>query len=155
MARQNVCSLFHHLVLTGRLINSLKNVKAILSIGGWSGSVYFSSAVASSSARTTFANSVLSIVSSYDLDGVEFDWEYPGTQGAGNNIVSSNDAGNFVLFLQTLKSMAPSSMTISVAVTGWLWTGLTSANVASMAAVLDHIGMSSTSFFTHTGFGVC
>lgn len=80
------------------------------------------------------------MASSYDLDGVEFDWEYPGTQGAGSNVVSSSDSNNYVLFLQTLKSMAPSSLTISVAITDWLWTGLTDANVVGMAAVVDHVG---------------
>lgn len=119
---------------------ALQNVKALLSIGGWSGSVYFSSSVTTSTARTKFANSVLSLVSSYGLDGIEFDWEYPGTQGAGSNIVSSDDSNNYILFLQTLRSMAPSNLQISVAITSWLWSGMTNANVAAMAAVVDHAG---------------
>lgn len=32
------------------------------------------------------------------------DWEYPGVQGAGGNVVSANDTVNFLTFLQTLRS---------------------------------------------------
>lgn len=116
-------------------------MKAILSIGGWGGSRYFSSSVTSSSARTTFINSVLNYVSIYGLDGIEFDWEYPGTQGEGDNIVSSSDAGNFVLFLEALRTAAPSGLIISAATSLGLWTGLTNANVQSMNSVLNYIGM--------------
>lgn len=45
---------------------------ASVSIGGWSGSGYFSSAVTPAN-RTTFVNAVLGLVSNYSLDGVDFE----------------------------------------------------------------------------------
>ena len=50
-----------------------QGVSAALTIGGWTGSQYFSSAVATASSRTKFVNAVLGLVSKYDLDGVDFE----------------------------------------------------------------------------------
>ncbi len=48
----------------------------MLSIGGWGGSQYFSSAVATGANRTAFARAVINLVSMYQLDGVEFECVY-------------------------------------------------------------------------------
>ncbi|KAH9057749.1 chitinase [Lactarius vividus] len=80
------------------------NVHALLSIGGWTGSRYFSSSVATDANRTAFAQAVMKLVSTYDLDGIDFDWEYPNNQGLGCNTISTNDSANFLSFLQKLRS---------------------------------------------------
>ncbi|KAH9174721.1 glycoside hydrolase [Lactarius sanguifluus] len=51
-----------------------------------------------------FAQAVMKLVSTYNLDGVSFDWEYPNKQGIGCNIISTDDSANFLSFLQTLRS---------------------------------------------------
>jgi chitinase len=53
-----------------------QNVKALMSIGGWGGSRYFSSAVATDANRTAFAQAVMKVVSTYSLDGIEFECVY-------------------------------------------------------------------------------
>jgi len=50
-----------------------QHTKAILSIGGWGGSRYFSSYVGSSASRTVFAQKVMEIVGDYKLHGIEFE----------------------------------------------------------------------------------
>jgi len=50
-----------------------QRVRAILSVGGWTGSGYFSSAVATDANRTAFAKAIMDVVSQYNLDGVEFE----------------------------------------------------------------------------------
>jgi chitinase len=50
-----------------------QNVLALMSVGGWGGSQYFSSSVATDANRTAFAKAVLDVVSQYNLDGVEFE----------------------------------------------------------------------------------
>lgn len=45
---------------------------ASISIGGWIGSGYFSSAVAPGN-RSTFVKAVLDLVAKYNLDGVDFE----------------------------------------------------------------------------------
>jgi GH18 family chitinase len=63
------------------------NVKVSLSIGGWNdgNDSAFESLAASSGSRTTFVNSVLSVLNQYNLDGVDIDWEYPDPGTSGNN----------------------------------------------------------------------
>lgn len=50
-----------------------QNVTAILSVGGWGGSRFFSSAVATDANRTAFAEAILGVVGTYNLDGLEFE----------------------------------------------------------------------------------
>jgi chitinase len=50
------------------------NVMAAVSIGGWGGSEYFSSAVGSAQNRTAFVQTVLNLVSQYNLDGIDFEY---------------------------------------------------------------------------------
>jgi chitinase len=44
-----------------------------LSIGGWTGSQYFSSSVSTASNRTAFVQAVASLITQYDLDGIDFE----------------------------------------------------------------------------------
>ncbi|KAI0000659.1 chitinase [Russula compacta] len=120
-------------------------VHPILSVGGWSGSQYFSSAVATSANRTAFAQAVMNLVSTYGVDGIEFDWEYPGNQGIGCNIVSKNDSANFLSFLKTLRRQkGAENITISAAVSLTPFKGPDGnpmSNVSEFADLLDHIEM--------------
>ncbi|KAJ7212975.1 glycoside hydrolase family 18 protein [Mycena pura] len=117
-------------------------VKAGLSIGGWGGSTYFSSNVASASNRTSFVNSVTNLIQKYRLDLVDFDWEYPGVQGIGCNIVSASDTDNFLLMLQELRASpvaANVTLTAATAVVPFPTTTNSTATVAQFATVLDWI----------------
>ncbi|KZT28075.1 glycoside hydrolase family 18 protein, partial [Neolentinus lepideus HHB14362 ss-1] len=119
------------------------NVKAILTIGGWTGSAYFSSAVATAQNRTGFVNAVMQLVSKYDLDGVDFDWEYPNKLGAGCNTMSASDTTNFLSMLQELRSQSGGqNITVSAAtsITPWLGeSGTPLTDVSGFAKVLDYI----------------
>ncbi|GAA5823897.1 hypothetical protein JCM11251_003339 [Rhodosporidiobolus azoricus] len=88
----------------------------LLTVGGWSGSVYFSSLVSTSSSRTAFANTLLKWVTDYGFQGVDLDWEFVGRQGAGNNIVSSKDAENYLAFLKVLRQTLGAERIIAGAV---------------------------------------
>ncbi|KAH9958052.1 glycoside hydrolase [Russula dissimulans] len=121
----------------------LYGVDALLSVGGWGGSQYFSSAVATDANRTAFAQAVMNLVTQYSLDGVEFDWEYPGKQGIGCNVVSQNDTANFLLFLQKLRSMnGAQDIVVSAAVAVLPFIGSDGnpvSDVSDFAEVLDYI----------------
>ncbi|KAH7882390.1 glycoside hydrolase family 18 protein [Phlebopus sp. FC_14] len=90
-------------------------VKALLTVGGWDGSMYWSSSVDSAQNRSTFATAVLQVVNSYGFDGVDFDWEYPNKQGVGCNTINSNDTANFLEFITEMRQQA-SNITYSAAV---------------------------------------
>ncbi|KAK7060515.1 hypothetical protein VNI00_001280 [Paramarasmius palmivorus] len=97
--------------------------KVKASVGGWTGSRYFSSAVASEANRRTFANNIANVYRDYGLDGIDIDWEYPGRQGNGGNQVSPSDSGNFLEFLKVLRGVLPPTAVITAAVTTSPFTG--------------------------------
>ncbi|RPD58688.1 chitinase [Lentinus tigrinus ALCF2SS1-6] len=79
-------------------------VKALVSVGGWTGSLYYSTAVGSAANRTAFVKTITNLAQKYNLDGIDFDWEYPGTQGIGCNAINPNDTTNFLSFLKQLRA---------------------------------------------------
>ncbi|KAI7907571.1 glycoside hydrolase superfamily [Cokeromyces recurvatus] len=77
-----------------------------ISIGGWSGSRYFSSLVKSKSKRDKFAKNIMKLVEEYNLDGVNLDWEYPNDpNGVSCNEKDPNDTANFLTFIKLLREM--------------------------------------------------
>jgi chitinase len=133
-------------VLTDFVTEAKKNnVKALLSIGGWTGSVYFSTAVATAASRTQFVKAVTDLATQYKLDGIDFDWEYPGKQGIGcNKIDEANDTANFLSFLKQLKQDPVGSklmLTAAVGITPFAVNGSPSSDVSGFADLLDHISI--------------
>ncbi|KAF5022188.1 hypothetical protein F66182_5775 [Fusarium sp. NRRL 66182] len=78
-------------------------VKALIAIGGWTGSKYYSTSVGSDKNRTAFVETVIDFVQKYKLDGVDFNWEYPNRQGLGCNVINPRDTTNFLKFLQEFR----------------------------------------------------
>jgi len=60
------------------------NVKVLISVGGWSGSKYFTEMTSTEENMDAFVESVRSTVFDLDLDGIDIDWEYPGREGNNN-----------------------------------------------------------------------
>ncbi|WP_317171610.1 glycoside hydrolase family 18 protein [Spirosoma profusum] len=83
-----------------RAIN--KDLKVLISVGGWGGCKYFSDAALTNDSRLKFANSAVAFLKKHHLDGVDIDWEYPGQIGAGN-IFRPEDKENFTLFLKAIR----------------------------------------------------
>ncbi len=89
------------------------NLKVLLAIGGW-GNDGFSDAALTPKSRFDFAREVQKWVNEYDLDGVDIDWEYPGTSAAG--ITSRpEDKENFTLLLEALRQVLGPDKWITVA----------------------------------------
>ncbi|KAG2356579.1 glycoside hydrolase superfamily [Suillus spraguei] len=118
-------------------------VEAHVAVGGWLGSVWFSSNIATSESRTAFVKTLTDFVHKYKLDGIQFDWEYPGKQGVGCNKISVDDTSNYLQFLQELrKNTAGANLKLSAAVSLEPFTdasGKPSADVSGFAQVLDYI----------------
>lgn len=91
-------------------------LKAILGIGGW-GAEGFSDAALTPTSRYAFAREVKRWVDDYNLDGVDIDWEYPGSSAAGIKS-RDEDTENFTLLLTALRDVLGNDAWISVAGTG-------------------------------------
>ena len=89
-----------------RLLNQLKKInkdlRIMISVGGWSWSKNFSDAVLTDSSRKAFAASAVSIIHQYKLDGVDIDWEYPNMRGDGN-VFRPEDKQNYTLMFAELR----------------------------------------------------
>jgi GH18 family chitinase len=57
-----------------------KEAKILVAIGGWGDTIGFSVAALNDETRKTFAENVASMVATTGADGVDVDWEYPGSE---------------------------------------------------------------------------
>jgi len=87
-----------------RRMVALKNINpelvVMLSIGGWNaGSGAFSMMAADPAKRKIFIDSLIPYTLKFGFDGIDMDWEYPGTNPGSDPV---NDKPHFTLFSQEL-----------------------------------------------------
>lgn len=77
------------------------NVKVLPSIGGWTLSNNFPSIAEDPIKRSNFVNACIQLINTYNFDGIDLDWEYPGYSPHSGTI---SDKENFSLLLVELRS---------------------------------------------------
>jgi chitinase len=88
-------------------------LKIMLSIGGW-GSGRFSEMAATDENRKKFAEDCLRVVNEFKLDGIDIDWEYPGSNAA--KISSSpDDTKNYTLLMQEIRNKISKTKLLTLA----------------------------------------
>jgi len=100
-------------------LNQLKQLKAkhpklkvYISLGGWSGSKYFSDAALTPASRAAHVKSCIDLWLKGNLvdappgaaaglfDGIDLDWEWPSSEGAPGNVIRAEDRENFTALLR-------------------------------------------------------
>ncbi|KAI8084794.1 glycoside hydrolase superfamily [Halteromyces radiatus] len=88
-----------------------------LSVGGWTGSLHFSTLVRTSASRDAFAAILEKAVADYNLDGIDIDWEYPNSpNGVACNSINSADTDNFLSLMKNLRQRLGDNKLITAAV---------------------------------------
>lgn len=77
------------------------HLKIVVSVGGW-GAGGFSEAAATPAGRQQFADSAARLLVAHDADGLDVDWEYPGSDLAKIG-ARSDDRANFTALLRTVR----------------------------------------------------
>ena len=77
------------------------HITGVLAVGGW-GADGFSSAVATPETRDKLADSAVRVLEELDLNGLDWDWEYPGSDMAGI-ACAKDDPVNMSAFLVLLR----------------------------------------------------
>lgn len=85
------------------LRQSYPNLKINLAIGGW-GADGFSDMALTKETRSVFIDSIVSHLETYDLDGVDIDWEYPTLDNSGLIKARPEDTDNFILLMKEIRS---------------------------------------------------
>lgn len=78
-----------------------KDVKVLISVGGWGWDKEFETVAADPSLRSAFVQNLKSFVDEYQLDGADVDWEYPD---------AGQSAQNFLVLMQELRAAMPDKL---------------------------------------------
>lgn len=122
-----------------------RQLKVLLSIGGWTWSTNFAAVASSATARANFAKTSVAIMKDYGFDGIDVDWEYPA---------DDTEAGNMVLLLQAVRDELDSYAAQYASNHHFLLTIAAPAgsqnyeklHLSDLGSVLDHINLMAYDF---------
>ncbi|GAA5974410.1 hypothetical protein JCM11641_005266 [Rhodosporidiobolus odoratus] len=118
------------------------NCKAILTVGGWSGSNTFTKLVATDTSRSDFVDTLATAMNDYGFDGIDIDWEYPGKAGNTEDFDAANDLNNLLEFVKALREKIGKDKFIAADTSSTPWVGADgnpSSDLSEIGGVLDWI----------------
>lgn len=80
------------------------DLKILVALGGWGGCETCSDVFSSPAGRSEFVASVKTMMTEYDLDGIDLDWEYPAIEGFPGHKFQPSDRQNFTALVEELRS---------------------------------------------------
>ncbi len=119
------------------------NIKIVMAIGGW-GADGFSDAALTPTSRYAFAREAQRWVNQYGLDGIDIDWEYPGSSASGIKS-RRQDRENFTLLLTALRDVLGPDAWISVAGTGEN-AYINNVEIANIAPIINYFNLMAYDF---------
>ncbi|MFC1936472.1 glycosyl hydrolase family 18 protein [Chloroflexota bacterium] len=86
------------------------DVKVLISVGGWGWDQQFETLAAIPESRSVFVDELVAFVQSFDLDGVDLDWEYPDP---------GQSSENFLALVKQLRIALPGDKLLTTAVVAY------------------------------------
>lgn len=96
-----------------------KDLKIILSLGGWGGCPDCSKVFNTESGREEFAKSVKKLLVTYNADGLDLDWEYPALESVPGHHYGPEDKQNFTYLITELRKQFGTRYELSFAAGGF------------------------------------
>ncbi|KAI8435064.1 hypothetical protein MSG28_003474 [Choristoneura fumiferana] len=103
-------------------VTSLKDVKVILGLGGWTDSAgdKYSRLVSSSAARSKFTEKLVTFLRTHNFQGLHLDWNYPVCWQSNCKKGARSDKANYALLIQEVsKALHGAGMELGVAISGY------------------------------------
>ncbi|MCK6264668.1 thrombospondin type 3 repeat-containing protein [Vibrio sp. ZSDE26] len=79
-------------------------LKLDLSVGGWTLSEGFPWMASDPVRRKVFVDSIVHFLERFEFDGIDIDWEYPGSDGAVAGMARPDDAETYAILIQELRA---------------------------------------------------
>src|SRR5262245_52977575 len=109
-------ALFGNLNQFKQLKAKYPNLRVNISLGGWTGSAYFSNAALTDASRKAHVKSCIDMWLRGDLpglppgaaagvfDGIDLDWEWPASEGNAGNVIRPEDKPNYTKLLSEYRT---------------------------------------------------
>lgn len=94
-------------------------LKVLLSLGGWCGCKACSDVFSTEAGRAEFARSTLALLQTYEADGLDLDWEYPGIEGCPDHPWKPEDRAHFTALIAELRRVLGPGYELSFAAGGF------------------------------------
>lgn len=143
------------------LKRSSPQLRILISLGGWSGSKYFSTAAATPMSRVRFAQSVIeAFFRPYPglFDGVDVDWEFPVSGGPPGNLARLEDRTNFTRLVAELRrrltefaALERSELELTIAVSA-VPHKIVNLEAAALASLVDRIHLMAYDYHAGSSF---
>jgi len=95
------------------------DLKIIVSLGGWGGCKTCSDVFNTENGRREFAQSTLKLLKTYNVDGLDLDWEYPSLESVAGHQYLPEDRQNFTFLVKTLRETVGPDYELSFAAGGF------------------------------------
>ena len=118
-----------------------KDLKVLLSLGGWGGCAPCSGVFGTAKGREDFVQSVKSLTDYFGSDGIDLDWEYPTIEGFPGHRFVPEDKQNFTELVRLLRKELGKKSTITFAAGGFQKFIDQSVDWKSVIPLVDYVNL--------------